>query len=155
LLYFRQLSWVFLFVCLVWFGFCCCGEFFFLFFFFIRYFSRLHFQCYPKSPPYPPLFFGFLFFWFLVLVLVFQDRVSLCSPGLAVLDLTLYVDQAGLEHRTRPASASQVLGLKACATTAQQQLSELPCRCWESNLGPLEVRQPVLLTSEPSFQSLF
>jgi hypothetical protein len=29
------------------------GRFFF-FFNFIRYFSRLHFQCYPKSPPYPP-----------------------------------------------------------------------------------------------------
>jgi hypothetical protein len=34
--------------------------FFFLFFcfvfinFFIRYFPHLHFQCYPKSPPYPP-----------------------------------------------------------------------------------------------------
>jgi hypothetical protein len=31
---------------------------FFLFFkfyyIFIRYFPRLHFQCYPKSPPYPP-----------------------------------------------------------------------------------------------------
>jgi hypothetical protein len=23
-------------------------------FFLIRYFPRLHFQCYPKSPPYPP-----------------------------------------------------------------------------------------------------
>jgi hypothetical protein len=23
--------------------------------FFIRYFPHLHFQCYPKSPPYPPL----------------------------------------------------------------------------------------------------
>jgi hypothetical protein len=22
--------------------------------FFIRYFPRLHFQCYPKGPPYPP-----------------------------------------------------------------------------------------------------
>jgi hypothetical protein len=29
------------------------------------------------------------------------------------------VDQAGLELRNPPASASQVLGLKACATTAQ------------------------------------
>jgi hypothetical protein len=29
--------------------------FFFLFLFFlIRYFPHLHFQCYPKSPPYPP-----------------------------------------------------------------------------------------------------
>jgi hypothetical protein len=30
----------------------------------------------------------------------------------------LCVDQAGLELRNLPASASQVLGLKACATTA-------------------------------------
>jgi hypothetical protein len=29
-----------------------------------------------------------------------------------------FVDQAGLELRNPPASASQVLGLKACATTA-------------------------------------
>jgi hypothetical protein len=29
--------------------------FYFLFIFFIiRYFPRLHFQCYPKGPPYPP-----------------------------------------------------------------------------------------------------
>jgi hypothetical protein len=27
---------------------------FFFLIFFIRYFPRLHFQCYPKSPPYPP-----------------------------------------------------------------------------------------------------
>jgi biotin carboxylase len=31
------------------------------------------------------------------------------------------VDQAGLELRNPPASASQVLGLKACATTARQE----------------------------------
>ena len=29
---------------------------------------------------------------------------------------------------------------------------ELPCGCWELNLGPLE-EQPVLLTTEPSLQS--
>lgn len=29
--------------------------------------------------------------------------------------------------------------------------SELPCRCWESNLGLLE--EPVLLNTEPSLQS--
>ena len=41
--------------------------------------------------------------------------------ALVVLELAL-VDQAGLEHRDLPASAaSQVLGLKACATTAQLQ----------------------------------
>jgi hypothetical protein len=28
--------------------------FFLTLFFFIRYFPRLHFQCYPKGPPYPP-----------------------------------------------------------------------------------------------------
>ena len=36
---------------------------------------------------------------------------------LAVLELS--VDQAGLELRNLPASASRVLGLKACATNAQ------------------------------------
>jgi hypothetical protein len=43
------------------------------------------------------------------------DKVSLCStscPG------THSVDQAGLELRNPPVSASQVLGLKVCATTA-------------------------------------
>jgi hypothetical protein len=49
-----------------------------------------------------------LFFWFLV----FRDRVSLCSPGCPG---THSVDQAGLELRNSPASASLVLGLKACA----------------------------------------
>jgi hypothetical protein len=46
--------------------------------------------------------------------LVFRDRVSLYSldcPG------THSVDQAGLELRNPPASASQVLGFKVCATT--------------------------------------
>jgi hypothetical protein len=51
--------------------------------------------------------------------LFFRDRVSLCSPGCPG---TYSVDQAGLELRNPPASASQVLGLKACATTARQQM---------------------------------
>jgi hypothetical protein len=51
----------------------------------------------------------------LSLSLVFRDRVSLCSP---VCPGTHSVDQAGLELRNPPASASQVLELKACATTA-------------------------------------
>jgi hypothetical protein len=46
--------------------------------------------------------------------LVFRDRVSLCSPGCPG---THFVDQAGLELRNLPVSASWVLGLKACATT--------------------------------------
>jgi hypothetical protein len=53
---------------------------------------------------------------FIYLFLVFRDRVSLCIPGCPG---THSVDQAGLELRNQPASASQVLGLKACATTAR------------------------------------
>jgi hypothetical protein len=45
-----------------------------------------------------------------------RDRVSLYSPGCPG---THSVHQAGLELRNLPASASQVLGLKACATAAQ------------------------------------
>jgi hypothetical protein len=69
------------------------------------------------------LYVFFFFFWFLVLlgfvdvvvvVLFFRDRVSLCSPGCPG---THAVDQAGFELRNPPASASLVLGLKACATT--------------------------------------
>jgi hypothetical protein len=37
----------------------------------------------------------------------------------AVLDLTL-VDQAGLKFRDLPASTSQVLGSKVCATTQME-----------------------------------
>ena len=43
-----------------------------------------------------------------------RDRVSLCGSGCPG---THFVDQAGLELRNPPASASRVLGLKACATT--------------------------------------
>jgi hypothetical protein len=42
-------------------------------------------------------------------------RVSLYSPGCPG---THFVDQAGLELRNLPASASRVLGLKVDATTA-------------------------------------
>jgi hypothetical protein len=41
--------------------------------------------------------------------------VSLCSPGYPG---THSIDQACLKFRNLPASASQVLGLKACTTTA-------------------------------------
>ena len=54
----------------------------------------------------------FLFAWFLVF---FQDRVSLCSPGCPG---THSVEHAGLKFKNLPASASQVLELKACAITA-------------------------------------
>jgi hypothetical protein len=56
----------------------------------------------------------------LLLLLFFQDSISLCSPGCP---RTHSVDQAGLELRNPPASASQVLKLKACATTARLSLT--------------------------------
>ena len=46
-----------------------------------------------------PFFFFFFFFFFLF----FRDRVSLCSPGCPGAH---FVDQAGLELRNPPASAS-------------------------------------------------
>jgi hypothetical protein len=56
----------------------------------------------------------YLFIFYFFIFLVFRDRVSLCSPGCPG---THFVDQSGLELRNPPASASQVLGLKAGATT--------------------------------------
>jgi hypothetical protein len=60
-------------------------------------------------------FFFLLFFLFWFGFLVFFETGFLCI-ALAVLD---FVDHAGLELRNPPAFASQVLGLKACTTTAQ------------------------------------
>jgi hypothetical protein len=55
-------------------------------------------------------------FCLFVCLVGFRDRVSLGSPGCPG---THFVDQAGLELRNPPASTSQVLDLKVCATTAQ------------------------------------
>jgi hypothetical protein len=57
-----------------------------------------------------------MFVCLFIYLFIFSRQVSLYSPGCPG---THSVDQAGLEHRNSPASASQVLGLKACATTAQ------------------------------------
>jgi hypothetical protein len=54
-------------------------------------------------------------FAFVLFCLFFQDRVSLYSPGGPG---THFVDQAGFELRNLPASASRVLELKPCTTTA-------------------------------------
>jgi hypothetical protein len=61
------------------------------------------------------LFCFVLFCFVLFCFVLFSDRVSLCSPGCSG---THSVDQAGLKLRNLPASASQVLRLKLCATTA-------------------------------------
>jgi hypothetical protein len=71
------------------------------------------------KPPSRPSSFTFFKKIFIYLFLVYRDRVSLCSPGCPG---THSVDQAGLELTNPPASASasasQVLGLNACTTTA-------------------------------------
>jgi hypothetical protein len=51
----------------------------------------------------------FIYFWFF-------ETGFLCSPGCPGAH---FVDQAGLKLKNLPASASQVLGLMACATTAR------------------------------------
>ena len=66
------------------------------------------------------------FFFVVVLfcfVFVFFETGFLCSSGCPG---THSVDQADLELRNSPASASQVLGLKACATTPGYNLSLIP-----------------------------
>jgi hypothetical protein len=79
---------------------------------FCHYNTRLAFQSQIHLLLY--YFCSFLFVLFVCLFVFFRDRVSLCSPGCPG---THFVDQAGLELRNPPASASQMLGLKACATT--------------------------------------
>ena len=49
----------------------------------------------------------------IIIIWFFRDKISLYSPGCPG---THFVDQAGLELRNSPASASRVLELKACAT---------------------------------------
>jgi hypothetical protein len=68
----------------------------------------------------------------------FRDRVSLCSPGCPE---THSVEQTGLELGNPPASASQVLGLKACATTAQLVMKDslLTTRMYWSTALPFVV----------------
>jgi hypothetical protein len=76
----------------------------------------------------------------LVLVLVFRDRASLYNPGYPG---THFVDQAGLELRNPPTSASQVLGLKECATMPgdKEVLKRISCIikyvCGEINMKHL------------------
>jgi hypothetical protein len=70
------------------------------FFFFFFFFCRLNFFFLDALFSFSFLFFSFLFFFSL---LVFRDRVSLCSPGCPG---TRSVDQAGLELRNPPASAA-------------------------------------------------
>jgi hypothetical protein len=74
------------------------------------------FVCPNAEGPCPQLVFCLFVLGFCFFVLVFRDRVSLYSPGCPG---THFVEQAGLKLRNPPVSASQVLGLKVCDTTAR------------------------------------
>ena len=63
------------------------------------------------------LFFGYSFLFCFVWFWFWFFEIGFLCVALAVLELS--VDQAGLELRNLPTSASQLLGLKACATTAR------------------------------------
>ena len=81
-----------------------------------------------------------LYYIFFVVVVVCFSRQSFSVALEPVLELAL-VDQAGLKFtEIHPASASQVLGLKACATIAWwqfQNLKNCPIKkardVWEGN----------------------
>jgi hypothetical protein len=74
-----------------------------------------------------------VFFW------LFRNRVSLCSSGCPG---THFVDQVGLELRIPPASASQVLGLKGCATSPGCIYFLIVCLCGHTYVYsmPVEVK---------------
>jgi hypothetical protein len=84
------------------------------------------------------------FFCFVLFCFVFRDRVSLCSPGCPGVHS---VDQAVLELRNPPASASQVLGLKACATTPGSLPLTYTHSLWHPNPLPAEFSVEPILTS--------
>jgi hypothetical protein len=95
-------------------------------------------------------------FLFVYSFLVFRDRVSLCSPGCPE---THSVDQAGLELRNLPASASPVLELKVYSTTTlRSDTSNLPwltCPYFQSQLNisnsvlNLIAQLPLVLAKHP------
>ena len=84
------------------------------------------------------MFVCLLFCFVLICFFGGGNRVSLYIPGCPG---THSVDQAGLKLRNPPASASRVLGLKACATTTRHLHAFLyPFsihRCVSSCLSPL------------------
>jgi hypothetical protein len=86
-------------------------------------------------PLAPYFFFVCLFVWFLVLGVLFCFfKTGFLFIALAVCTGTHFVDQAGLGLRNLPASASRVLGLKACATmpgcTILLEWLDVPSATW-------------------------
>jgi hypothetical protein len=78
--------------------------------------------------------------------LVLQDRVSLCSSGCPG---THSVDQAGLELRNLPVSASQVLGSKACCheRPASYGVLSVLILCRKQLMWPSRVKRSLPLNS--------
>ena len=93
----------------------------------------------------PALTLGRKFFGFLVVFLFvcFWTQGFSVSPGYP---RTHSADQAGFKLRDSPASASQVLGLKACVTTAQQEKEVL---CSKNAVSLLELI-PFESTTKPN-----
>jgi hypothetical protein len=71
------------------------------------------------------------------------------------------VDQAGLELRNPPASASEVLGLKACATTARlilpfsQGYTEKPCLGGKKKVTQITKIELQMSTTQVTSEVLF
>jgi hypothetical protein len=61
-----------------------------------------------------------------IIIIIIIIIITLCSPGCPG---THSVDQAGLKLRNLPASASQVLGLKACLSILLKLVPVAPLRC--------------------------
>jgi hypothetical protein len=81
---------------LVWFGldwvfffFFSPRVFFFFFPFFIRYLAHLHFQCYTKSPPYPPTLDWVFKTGFLCVALSLLGTCSVNQVGLELTEIRL------------------------------------------------------------------
>ena len=86
---------------------------------------------------------------FVVVVVVVVFETGFLCVALAVLELTLRVDEAGLKLRNLLTSASHVLRLKVCTTTAQPQLLSyslqtvsIPRRCIRELCGCHAKRMP-------------
>jgi hypothetical protein len=88
----------------------------------------------------------FCLFLLLFLYFAFQGRVSLCSPDCPG---SHSVHQAGLKLIDLPASASQVLGLKACATTAWLYMAVLMPTSFKPRAmkGKQSTRKPTISSS--------
>ena len=94
-------------------------------------------------------FFLFWFgFWFVVVVVVFETGYSPGYPG------THFLDHVGLELRNPPASASQVLRLKAYAATAQLSFLVLKIKNNKNLKSRSGIRSQLLHKGELEMQRL-